>query len=132
MAALLVFTMASWVGSFAQTDSNDHRRADSAIAQQRPSRHKQAHHCCIPSIEVAVEAILPATPLPCGHEHRCCIRPGPVTPKLPSTPVDQKPATEFVDIVTAHATGPATSLTHTSLRAATLQTYSSFSTVLRN
>lgn len=98
MAALLVLTMVSWVGSFAQTaDTSAHAKP---VAQFTPDSYP-AHSCCAPLQEI-MERFIPNNPagMPCGDEHPCCVRPEPQnTPNLPSSCKQQESSLEESAIV---------------------------------
>jgi hypothetical protein len=85
MAALLLLTMVSWVGSFAQVSSAADRARD--VSQGTSSSAHHAHDCCGSLRTLLKKPALPVNPvsMPCGDEHPCCVRPGPqTTPNLPS------------------------------------------------
>ena len=91
MAALLLLTMVSWVGSFAQVSpTSDGAKNES----QRTSLGAHSAHDCCGSLQILpTKPVLPLKPasMPCGDEHPCCVRPGPqTTPNLPSTLEQQK------------------------------------------
>jgi len=105
MAALLVFTFVSWVGSFGQ--------ATDGVASQRASAPKpdaiQHHpHDCCEHRRTFPTAALPAQPagMPCGNERSCCVRPGPQNvPNLPSA-CSQQLLSEESRIPAAAASAP--------------------------
>jgi hypothetical protein len=130
MAALLVLTLVSWVGSFAQASEGVHP----APIQQKPIRHQHGHHCCWPQQVVMVQPALPPQPAgrPCGNEHPCCVRPAPEnTPSLPSTFGPQRPAGKaLATLFFAPNIGPSRRLPEPERRH-TLGNHSQFSTILR-
>src|ERR1700747_93044 len=86
MAALLLLTIVSWAGSFAQVPGGrDH--LEGVRQRTSPSVHR-AHDCCGSLQILLTKPALPFKPasMPCGDEHPCCVRPAPqTTPILPST-----------------------------------------------
>jgi hypothetical protein len=90
MAALLVLTMVSWVGSFAQTAGTPAHAKP--VAQFTPDSHA-THNCCAPLLE----RFIPDKPegMPCGDTHPCCVRPElQNTPNLPSSCKQQESSLE--------------------------------------
>ena len=86
MAALLLLTMVSWVGSFAQASGTPGRAQE--VSQGTSSSIHHAHDGCGSLRTLLTKPALPVNPasMPCGDEHPCCVRPGPqTTPNLPST-----------------------------------------------
>ena len=93
MAALLVLTMVSWVGSFAQTaGTSAHAKP---VAQFTPDSHA-TDNCCPPLQEI-LERFIPdkREGMPCGDTHPCCVRPElQNTPNLPSSCKQQESSLE--------------------------------------
>ena len=133
MAALMVLTVVSWVGSYAQIVPPSQDGAERPA--QAVSKNQLKHDCCPPHQQHPFfEAALPSQPagMPCGGGHSCCINPAPEsTPELPSQCARQRPVNHTRTVPLILAQPENTHASPASLVQKTIRDASQLSTVLR-
>jgi hypothetical protein len=139
ITALLLFTLSGWAQTFALSDLHDARPVSTAKApaSTKPQGASHAHsHSCCPGLHGSylLPMVVPSLPasLPCGDRHSCCVSRDSNNPPT----VTANSSVERPDSRIASFDGIETGANHgfalaRVCGAATLQSYSKLSTVLR-